>query len=72
MGQPLASLVIDLAATTPEEVEARRVLHKIYLLSCVITRCQLKESIVKKGHGVLVPLIRDVPVLLEEGELAAK
>ena len=47
VGQTLAGWAIVSAATTPEEVEARRVLHETYLVSYVLIQSHFKASLVK-------------------------
>ena len=66
VGQPLAMWIIGPTETTPEEVEARRVLRERYLVTYVMTQSQYKARILKQGHEVPIPLVRSVPVILKE------
>ena len=71
-GQSLASWTIGPAAKTPEEIEAGNVLRERYLVPYVMTTSQYKARILDQGHGVPVPPIRGIPVLLDVGELASE
>ena len=59
-------MIVGPTETTPEEVEARRVLRERYLVTYVMTQSQYKARILKQGHEVPVPLVRSVPVILKE------
>uniref|UniRef100_M4C4W7 Uncharacterized protein n=1 Tax=Hyaloperonospora arabidopsidis (strain Emoy2) TaxID=559515 RepID=M4C4W7_HYAAE len=71
-GQYLASWTIAPAANTPEEVEVGIVLRERYLVPYVMTPSQYEARILEQGHGVLVPPIRGIPVLLDARELIAE
>ena len=43
-----------------------------YLVPYVMTSSQYKARLLDQGHGVPVPLIRGIPVLLYVGELASE
>ena len=57
---------------TPEEVEAGRVLREKYLLPYVMTPSQYKARLLDQGHGVPVPPIRGILVLLDVGSWPLK
>ena len=71
-GQSLSWWTIGPAANTPEEVEADRVLRERYLVPYVMTLSQYKARLLDQEHGVPVPPIRGIPVLLDVGELASE
>ena len=60
------------AAATPEEVKAGRVLRERYLVLYIMTPSEYKARLLKQAHGVSVPPIRGVPVLLDVWELASE
>ena len=61
-GQSLASWTICPAANTPKEIETGRVLREQHLEPYVMTLSQYKVWILDHGHGVLVSLIKGIPV----------
>ena len=68
----MAPWAIDPAADTPEEVEAGNIFRERYLVPYVMTPRQYKARLLDQEHGVPVPPIRGIPVLLDVGELASE